>query len=213
MAEAAAATDAAAAQQLGHYARLQQIEKVRSIAWERESPTGLQRSSDVLCAPNNTMQNVVDAISSAGFAMQELAKEQADIDKHTLHKAVEYFLDQIEVGLNLHHVAQRPQACLGNTLDGPLFPRLSPASSSLCQLRAAGTGMDCAHPRQPTGMLLCRRLRSLCWRPSSLLPLTGTSRPTTTSPCCRSGRAASAVCDSGRGEVPCAALLRCWGRA
>lgn len=48
-----------------------------------------------------TLQNVVDAISSASFAMQELAKEQEHIDKHTLHKAVEYFLDQIEVSAQL----------------------------------------------------------------------------------------------------------------
>lgn len=61
----------------------------------------------------NALQNVVDAISSAGFAMQELAKEQAHIDKHTLHKAVEYFLDQIEASLMLS-CSQSQWVCLGN---------------------------------------------------------------------------------------------------
>jgi hypothetical protein len=95
MAQAAGPTNAVAAQQLGHYARLQQIEKVmrRHKAGYECKSCGLPDSVFSI----TTLQNVVDAISSAGFAMQELAKEQAHIDKHTLHKAVEYFLDQIEV--------------------------------------------------------------------------------------------------------------------
>lgn len=70
----------------------------------------LQHSCQDLTASNlyvlNMLQNVVDAISSASFAMQELAKEQEHIDKHTLHKAVEYFLDQIEVGVGVTQLSQ-----------------------------------------------------------------------------------------------------------
>ena len=58
----------------------------------------------------NMLQNVVDAISSASFAMQELAKEQEHIDKHTLHKAVEYFLDQIEVSVGVTQLSQAAAA-------------------------------------------------------------------------------------------------------
>lgn len=67
--EAAAGTAAEApvAAPLGHYARLQEIE-----------------------------ERVVRAIEAAGFAMGELAKERADIDKALLNAAVKGFLEQLQ---------------------------------------------------------------------------------------------------------------------
>lgn len=38
------------------------------------------------------------AIEAAGFAMGELAKERADIDKALLNAAVKGFLEQLQVG-------------------------------------------------------------------------------------------------------------------
>jgi hypothetical protein len=137
--EAATGTAAAppVAAPLGHYARLQEIE-----------------------------ERVVRAIEAAGFAMGELAKERADIDKALLNAAVKGFLEQLQV--KLRHLP----VC--STLTSRHTHRSS--QTPYCAVLAV-LSVD-----------PCRRRSSLCWRQSRLLPLTETLRPTTTSSCCRSVR-------------------------
>lgn len=109
------------------------------------------------------------AIEAAGFAMGELAKERADIDKALLNAAVKGFLEQLQVGAGR------------DMLVGLLIAHQQALTQVTTDTLPCCAGCVCVEPY--------RRRSSWCWRRSRLPPLTETLRQTTTSSCCRSVRA------------------------
>lgn len=96
MADATGA-EAGAADTLGHYARLQEIEKV-IMPFVLELHPVIHTPSPFQAWPLHIhLQRVVYAIEAASYVMAELSKEREHIDKRLLHRSATAFLEQIQV--------------------------------------------------------------------------------------------------------------------
>lgn len=82
---------------MGHYARLQEIEKVIMMPFLELRPS-IHTTSRFQAWPLHTrLQRVVYAIEAASYVMDQLSKEREHIDKRLLHTSATAFLQQIQV--------------------------------------------------------------------------------------------------------------------